>query len=167
MSNRRQIILAEDAHRFITGGKATFTAVSKGTGVRFTYQVKQSDNPDLFFVAVLTGLDNESSYSYLGTLRREYAPGTSYVYKHGAKSKISADAPSAKAFAWTWANIKQGRIPNTLEVWHEAKCARCGRKLTVPASIESGWGPECASREAPALAAAPRYRFRADVVGAS
>jgi hypothetical protein len=30
-------------------------------------------------------------------------------------------------------------------VWHEGRCGRCGRKLTVPESIESGFGPECAS----------------------
>jgi hypothetical protein len=28
-------------------------------------------------------------------------------------------------------------------VWHEGSCARCGKKLTVPESIESGFGPEC------------------------
>ena len=166
MSNRRQIILAEDAQRFIVGGKATFTAVSKSTGNRFTFKASVSDNPALLFVSVLTGSDNESSYTYLGTLRAEYAPGTSYVWKHGVKSKISPDAPSAKAFAWVWANLKQGRIPDSLEVWHEGKCCRCNRKLTVPASIESGIGPECARREVPAVAAM-RRTFRADVVGAS
>jgi len=166
MSNRRQIILAEDAHRFITGGKATVTLVSKATEARFTYRVNVSDNPDLFFVSVLTGPDNESSYTYLGTLRREYAPGTSFVWKHGAKSKISPDAPSARGFNWAWANLKQGRIPHTLEVYHEGKCCRCGRKLTVPSSILSGIGPECSKATAPAVAAM-RRTFRADIVGAS
>lgn len=28
----------------------------------------------------------------------------------------------------------------------EGNCARCGRKLTVPASINNGLGPECAGR---------------------
>ena len=27
--------------------------------------------------------------------------------------------------------------------WHEGRCGRCGRKLTVPESIEAGYGPEC------------------------
>lgn len=31
-----------------------------------------------------------------------------------------------------------------VEVWHEGSCGRCGRKLTVPSSIETGLGPECA-----------------------
>ena len=28
-----------------------------------------------------------------------------------------------------------------------SRCCRCGRKLTVPASIHNGMGPECASKE--------------------
>jgi hypothetical protein len=32
---------------------------------------------------------------------------------------------------------------NAVEFWHEGKCGRCNRKLTVPSSIESGFGPEC------------------------
>jgi hypothetical protein len=33
-------------------------------------------------------------------------------------------------------------LPEQTKVYHEAKCARCGR-LTVPESIESGFGPHC------------------------
>jgi len=28
-------------------------------------------------------------------------------------------------------------------VFHEGACGRCGRTLTVPESIASGFGPEC------------------------
>ena len=35
-------------------------------------------------------------------------------------------------------------LPKTVEVWHEGICGRCGRKLTVPESVERGLGPECA-----------------------
>jgi Family of unknown function (DUF6011) len=146
-SPRRQFNAAEDAYNFILGEKATFTVVSKATGVRFTYKVNVSDQGrDLFFVSVLTGPDNTSNFTYLGTLRHEYAPGTSWTWKHGIKSPISADAPSAKGFAWLWANLKQGKLPATAEFWHEGRCCRCNRKLTVPSSIESGIGPECAGR---------------------
>jgi len=143
--NRRQLKTAEDALRFALGNKATFTVVSKVTGTRFTFKVNVSDQGrDLFFVSVLNGPDNTSNYAYLGTLRHEYAPGTSWTWKHGKKSRISADAPSAKAFNWVWANLKQNKLPDTMEFWTEGRCCRCNRKLTVPASIESGIGPECA-----------------------
>jgi hypothetical protein len=37
------------------------------------------------------------------------------------------------------------KITNYLnfEVWHEGKCGKCGRALTVPSSILTGIGPEC------------------------
>jgi len=131
-----QLTSAEDAHRFVLAGNATFTVVSKATGTRFTYKVNVSDKPDLYFVALMNGPDNEGSFAYLGTIGNQY-------FKHGVKSKISADAPSARAFSWIWANLKNGKLPDTVEFWHQGKCCRCGRKLTVPSSIESGWGPEC------------------------
>ena len=62
----------------------------------------------------------------------------------GAKvSKIGEDADSAKAWRWFDANLQAGRVPEQLEVWHEGRCGRCGRALTVPESIERGIGPEC------------------------
>lgn len=41
------------------------------------------------------------------------------------------------------------RFLKTAEAYalQSGKCARCGRKLTVPASLHRGLGPECASRE--------------------
>lgn len=39
--------------------------------------------------------------------------------------------------------IAGGVIPPSLEVWHEGRCGRCGRALTVPESIASGIGPVC------------------------
>ena len=132
-----KITAAADASRFALAGKATFTIVSKATGVRFTYKVKQAkDSPNLYFVQAMTGPDNESSFSYIGTLRDGF-------WAHGRKSKISAEAQSVRAFAWAWANIHQGKLPDVMEFWHEGKCGRCNRKLTVPESIANGIGPEC------------------------
>jgi hypothetical protein len=34
-------------------------------------------------------------------------------------------------------------LPECIEIWHEGKCGKCGRQLTVPSSIETGIGPEC------------------------
>lgn len=129
---------AKQTLRFITAGNATLTLRSRKSGERFTYRVRTSDDKRLRFVSLLTGADNENSFQYLGhiAIGRE-------VFWHGRKSKISEDAPSAKAFAWTWRNLQQGRLSDQLEVWHEGRCGRCARKLTVPESIESGFGPEC------------------------
>jgi hypothetical protein len=124
------------------------TLVSKKTGARFTYKLKASDDEKAFFVGVLTGNDNETSYSYLGRIARR--PGGEDVYFHGRKNAkygdISRDAPSAVAFQWTWNALTTGRLPSSLEIYHSGSCGRCGRKLTVPESILSGLGPECAGK---------------------
>jgi hypothetical protein len=130
---------AAEAFRFILGGNATVTFESKSTGARFTYRVRVSEDGSIHFVSVLTGENNETDYAYLGTIRGA-------VFNHGKKSKIGADAPSAKAFAWAFPALAGGKMPTGLNVWHEGRCGRCNRKLTVPESIASGFGPECAGR---------------------
>ena len=120
---------------FILAGNATLTLRNTTTGNRFTYRVRQCDDkPELYFVSVLTGSDNTSDYQYLGTLR-------SLSYAHGRKSRIASDATSARAFAWFWEH--RHALPACVEVWHEGRCGRCSRLLTVPESIASGFGPEC------------------------
>ncbi len=129
------------ARTFVFAGKATITLVSLKTGTRFTYKVKRSKtNENLFFVLVLIGPDNEMDYHYLGT-----------VFENGqfrvtAKSVISPESPSARAFAWFTKLLNHQTFPASFEVWHEGKCGACGRKLTVPGSIASGLGPECRNR---------------------
>ena len=113
---------------YILGGQAKFTVVSKFTGQRFTYMVI-SGSDLLFFVSVLIGPDNVSDFKggYLGTLTRHLG-GSTWVFRHGVKSQISLDAPSAKAFAWVWRHLDSTEI----EVWHSGKCSRCSRELTDP-----------------------------------
>ena len=127
-----------DIRNFLLAGKAIFTVVSKKSGVRFTYKVKKHDEKDLWFVSVLTGSDNNSSYSYLGTIFGDSG------FRHTNKSRITPEAPSHKAFNWLFSMIKQNKpVEEFAEIHHEGRCGRCGRRLTVPESIESGFGPEC------------------------
>jgi hypothetical protein len=37
----------------------------------------------------------------------------------------------------------KNNLPNFIEIWHEGRCGKCGRTLTVPDSIANGLGPEC------------------------
>jgi hypothetical protein len=124
---------------FVRGGKARFTLVSTATGNRVTFKVSDSDDGKVNFVKVLTGSDNTNSYTFLGTI---FSDGT---YRRGLRSPIGDDAPSARAFAWFFDHVATGDI-SKLEFWHEGRCGRCGRVLTVPESIATGFGPECAGR---------------------
>jgi hypothetical protein len=145
---------------YLLAGNSTFTLVSRETGRRYTYRVKSAakdrnqnwsvNNQDrnIFFVSVLTGSDNDSSYRYMGELRRVEPSGHAFRYVHGRKSILQESAMSIKAFKWFIGQLESHReFEEQLEFWHEGRCGRCGRKLTVPESIASGMGPECAGKE--------------------
>jgi hypothetical protein len=138
---------AAEVSAFVHAGRAVFTLESAKTGKRFTFRVKhpkdkETGKPDrsILFVGALTGPDNTADYTYLGHIRRD-------LYTHGKKSRISRDAPSALAFEWFYQRVVTQQIMSpSLKVYHEGKCGRCGRALTVPSSIRSGIGPECAKK---------------------
>jgi Family of unknown function (DUF6011) len=146
--NESQFTSADDVRNFALAGHAILTLRSAASGTRFTYKISVcKDKLNLWFVGLLTGSDNTSDYSYLGTIRAGQATLDGQpVYAHGRKSKIGDDAPSAKAFAWAWRHVTEKRtLPAALEVWHEGRCGRCGRLLTVPESVARGIGPDCAA----------------------
>ena len=125
-----------EALKFIFAGKSLVTLLNSKTGNRFTFKVKQAKDSNMFFISVLTGPEN---YSYIGTCIEG-------VYRHGKKSVISKDAQSVRVFDYVFSNLCKGALPEFIEIWHEGKCGKCGRTLTVPSSIESGFGPECSKR---------------------
>jgi hypothetical protein len=122
-----------DRERFIFGGKAVFTIVSKKTGTRFTYKVKGYPAKKLSFVSVLNGPDNWENYMYIGLIWNDRNRGLR------AGNKGHGDAPSFKALAWLLYHLDSDKV----ELWTEGKCCRCNRRLTDPKSIALGIGPEC------------------------
>lgn len=143
---------ATDVQRFIEAGNATLTLVSGKSGTRFTFKFTRPDPQPRrdrpIWVKLLSGADNESSYEFLGTVWITAANGMSYAYRHSAKSRVSTDAASVRALMWLLKklNLADASLFTQAEVWHEGRCGRCGRKLTVPSSIASGFGPECEGR---------------------
>ena len=128
--------MLQNPAQFIKSGKAIFTIQNVETGNRFTYKAKKADNKDIWFVSVLNGPDNYTNYRYIGCLFGD-------DFKRTAKSRITDQAPSYKAFAWTWNRLRKANLPQNIEIHHEGRCGRCGRRLTTPESIESGFGPIC------------------------
>lgn len=130
---------------FIFGGNATFTILNEKTHNRFTFKVvarkKNDDGHTIHFVKVLRGTDNEHDYTYMGCVVDQLD------FKTTQKSRVSVKAMSFKAFEWLMNVLTAGKkLPDNVHFYHAGRCARCGRKLTVPESIESGFGPECAAR---------------------
>lgn len=124
--------------KFFTGGNATFT-VESVTGEYFTFKVRQP-KPDMpHFASLLRGPNNETDYSYVGIM----CPQTGSV-RLTAKSKVTEDAKSVKVLRWALKHAFGDKtLPDGYKVRHEGKCGCCGRKLTVPESLDRGIGPEC------------------------
>jgi len=141
---RGQLLTPYFAKAYALAGNATFTVLNPETSNRFTFKVKRKDvgtdaePKELFFVGLLSGPDNGADYSFLGTIF------DAEKFVHGRKSRIGKDAPSARAFRWLWNRLSHDADFAPAEFWHEGRCGRCGRKLTVPESIERGLGPVCA-----------------------
>ena len=136
------------ARKYILGGNATITVVSTGTNRRYTFKISSPkdalpETPNTYFVGLLTGPDNRADYQYLGFLRPNR-----FGYCEGliAGKKGNLLHPAFKGFDWVWRHLnadRSGLVDERLEIWHEGRCGRCGRKLTVPESIASGFGPVC------------------------
>jgi len=149
--------------RFLEAGRAILTVRSRTTGERFTFRFRRpTEEQNMSFnqrqpmiyqraerpiwVSVLTGPDNESTYTMIGTLWPKAETGR-YDWHHSRKTNIAPAAPSAIALRWLLGCLNRGateKIFAQAEIWHEGRCARCGRRLTVPESIDTGFGPECA-----------------------
>lgn len=140
---------------FVIAGKATITiennavwAAQNSAPAHWTFKVNKkevSKDNNLFFVSLMTGSDNEKSFSYIGVLN----PNTGVV-KTTAKSKITDDTLSFRilnrVIGRVWANEVDAITKAGFEVHHSGRCGRCSRKLTVPESIKTGFGPECGNR---------------------
>lgn len=129
-----------DARKFITAGAAIFTL--QGIRDRYTYRVNRAEadeqRPERYFVQLLTGADNLNDYTYIGML--DMSTGTVRLTR---ASKLTAESAPVKAFNWAISRIWRESEISPARIYHVGRCGRCGRALTVPSSIESGFGPEC------------------------
>ncbi len=131
--------------KFVLSGNATFTLVSLRTGKRFTYNLRRKkDDAEVFYLKVLRGPD---LWRFAGVVRRLYGSTGMFVYLHSYKKGLfSTDAPSVRGFDYFINNLTANNLIHPqMEFWHEGKCGRCGRALTVPDSIATGLGPDCAA----------------------
>ena len=130
------------AMAFMLAGRSTVTLVSLRTGARFTYGVRRVyPGVPLYSVGLLAGPDNERDYKRLAKI----CDGRVSLV---ANSCAGEGSPSYVALRWVWEHLSRGAMPPRVEVWHEGRCGRCGRKLTVPGSIEVGIGPDCLAQMA-------------------
>lgn len=91
--------------------------------------------PGKQIIEYLTGADNEHDYTSFGHLLPARNGVTLRVWKkHQDKVTLVKDAEAFLA------------DPHGEHVLASVNCYRCGRTLTVPASVHNGLGPECAKK---------------------
>jgi hypothetical protein len=132
---------------FLLAGNATFT-VSNPQGEHYTFKVNRPKHeldrsqmgiqrPAPYFIRVLTGPDNENSYTYLGMVKEDGVHLTK-------ASKYTKDSKPYRVADWAVRGILAGGdLPDGYNIDHAGTCGRCGRKLTTPESIATGLGPVC------------------------
>lgn len=132
--------------RFILAGHAIVTLVGKDS--RYTFKVTRKDpevgsryTEPVYFVALLTGPDNTADYTYVGIL--DTSTGLMRLTK---KSTYLPSSAPVRAWDWTIARVFADRPIAPAQVIHAGRCGRCGRLLTVPSSVASGFGPECSGK---------------------
>lgn len=136
---------AADIKTFTLAGHAKITLESLRTGKWYTYQVNQAKDRETgelqprWFVALLSGPNNDGDYTYLGML-------DSNGFRLTQASKLKADSLPVRGFQFFWRHIEADKMPAEMEVRHSGHCGRCGRTLTTPESITRGIGPDCWSQ---------------------
>ena len=160
LASRSQLLLGRDAQRrYALAGGADLTLHSLRSGHHHAYNVEASDDLRLWFVRLLVD-GGARTPVYLGTIRRD-----GLRYRHGARSRIPYASEAALAFRHWWGLIERGeRIPAKLQVWSSGVCARCGRELTDPASVQRGVGPVCWGHVACILDVRPRLAVLASAL---
>lgn len=134
----------------IKAGKSTFT-VANDKEEHYTFQVTKSDpkmgdkwwgyHGSTWFVALLTGPNNEQDYTYMGVLK---TADTLLVIGLTKASKFNHDSKPVMVFDFAMRVICGVQpLPAGYSIQHDGTCAKCHRKLTDPTSLEIGLGPVC------------------------
>jgi hypothetical protein len=125
---------------FLFAGRSIFTLENKTTNNYITFKVKQmkKDNkpiPHMYVVECKALGDRNYGYELLGFLNID---SKSFSCRVSDREFIGL-----KTWFWLLKNLEDLERFETLAIYHEGKCCKCGMPLTVPESIESGIGPEC------------------------
>lgn len=144
---------------YVTAGNAVFTLVSHRTGRRFTYKmVKSRTAYNQYEIRLLQGDDNMShkDYHFIGRFYDELPLTANYpriwfksygwCYDPGHWIAVSDGLLySDQAVAWLLLRTSE-YLKKGLQFWPSDRCAKCGRLLTDPTSIVTGFGPHCGGR---------------------
>ena len=124
---------------FLRAGRAIFTVSNPpGAGhTHHTYRLREWQGNLL--AELLRGPDNLRAYQYIG--RVDLEAGRVWPTK---KSTLHPKIEAWLVLEWAL-QVVIGLKPMRAgyKIQHAGRCGRCGRILTHPESLETGFGPEC------------------------
>ncbi len=128
--------------KFIAAGNAEFVIEDNDTGVHQEYKVTKhkyfDDGTRRWNVLLHREIQGERGYAYLGYIEK------GMFTHHGVHSVYDEESYEFTSFDSCFLRVGRGRdLPSNLVFYHLGRCARCGRKLTDPKSINRGLGPKC------------------------
>ena len=136
-------ISKENIREFVLAGNSLFTLQSGNTNKHYTYRiVRCKDKENLYFVNRLSNTDNEADYQYIGS----FYDDNDYFYPTAKYRKLDRLSWPTSLRTIAYFLDKLDDMPDNLYVFHHGRCARCGRLLTTPESIQRGLGPECSRK---------------------
>lgn len=122
-------------HSHLLAGHSIFTVTNLTTCKHFTYRIIKPNPHSPHFVSLLTGPNNEEDYTFIGTIF------DGQIFRHSAKGGIGKESVGVRGFEWLWRNLD--KLPENVRVDGSEFCFRCGKRLTTPEAIESGYGATC------------------------
>lgn len=148
---RAQMKDAERMEKFVFAGNSIFTLVSRKTGNRFTFRLRKPKpnkqrptSRDMYFCSLYV----RNTYLYFGYVIRKEEGGYVFINAKPNKTKIdtsdNVQLMGVKTLLWFLRQLEnKSDMLNAIDFWHEGRCGKCGRPLTVPESIDTGIGPHC------------------------
>ena len=143
---RGRITESVDVLLFLDEARNAIFTLEKGD-IHRTYMVNQPKDKDILFVRLLTGQDNSDwgNYTYIGLI--VYEPHIKFKPKKQQNWGHDTEKVSVAFYLMNTLVDNILRSPKFSEsepfFFHEGKCAKCGKRLTVPKSIEIGMGAKC------------------------
>lgn len=140
VNNETLLTSAKDIHRFIHGGKGVCT-LEAPFGVNHTYLFKKPNDRDAFpddviFVYAV----HEDKRFYIGMIEQD-------KFRLTAHSRFLPDNEITKGAAYIakMATNETLTAKTPMMLYHDGRCARCGRPLSQDKYMKCGFGRTCLS----------------------
>lgn len=143
----QQLIENRYALLYMLAGKSEVAMKSVNTGKTLSFKItkkesnKQNSSEYIYFINYIAG----DRSVYAGVMAYKEDTDTFEFYK-GAKGNMDKDCIEIKGLLSVVNKLHKERYDLPVEIYHCGRCGKCGKRLTVPESVLTGLGPECAKK---------------------